>query len=925
MFRFLTAIFLFLSSGMLFGQVKYTDKLSEKTLYDAAPQYIQRSKAFMRERWFYEQRAHPDWFIPANAYQNAIQQRDNLRLQNADSNPGINWVSLGPTPGQYFNYGNISSRVVTGAFDPANPNIIYIGPANGGVWKSTDGGVTWAPLTDDQESMAMGSIAIDPTNTNIIYAGTGEATYSGASYYGRGLLKSTDGGNSWIHITNGLPNSTYFSRLKIRPGHPNELIAALGNNGLYRSTDSGISWSQIFGNGFQDVVFTPTGDTVFALGGAAGLKRSTDGGASFQSYGSGLISGTRAHLDLCLSYPAYMYSVVYGSGEVRIFKSTDSGSHWFELPRNSTFTQLDGQAWYDLYVRANPFNRDKAYIGTIDVFATTDGTNFVDITNGYSGGSVHVDQHYLFFHPMQENTFIVCNDGGVWKTSNNGNTFANLNQNLTLTQFYRITASPFDPGRILGGTQDNGTQQTFSNLHWAAAFGGDGGDVAFNHFDDNFIIGETQFGGLQRTTNGGNNWISATNGLNMNENVAWVAPIIEHPTKPGTFIVARQKVYRSSNNGGNWTAISGNINNSGAVREMAISKSNPTVMCASSGSKIFISTDGGANWNNRTIDLPNKTITSVHIHPENDKVILLTFSGFGTSKVFKTTDGGNRWVDINGDLPDAPVNDIFIYTLDPDHPNTYFAATDIGVFMTRDNGVKWVELFNGLPNTVIMHLDFSPSTSMLRAGTHGRGVYEAFLDMTIPVELTSFNASLNKKGVTLNWETSTETNNMGFDIQRKLKNQNWKRIGFVEGSGTTSGRHLYSYFDDFSLLPYEGRILYRLKQIDFDGSSDFSEQVFVDVSVNPVKYSVSQNYPNPFNPTTTIEYTLHDKSEVRINIYNSIGQKITTLVSAVQNAGIHKVKWDGTNFSSGIYFYSFEVIDGNRTVVRELKKLVLMK
>jgi len=136
----------------------------------------------------FEQRAYPNNFIPQNAYANAMIQRDILRQQNSDKMPAINWVSLGPTPGYYFSYGNISSRIVTGAFHPTNPSIIYVGPANGGVWKSTDSGVNWTPLTDNQPSMSMGAIAIDPTNPNVIYAGTGEATYSGASYYGRGLL-----------------------------------------------------------------------------------------------------------------------------------------------------------------------------------------------------------------------------------------------------------------------------------------------------------------------------------------------------------------------------------------------------------------------------------------------------------------------------------------------------------------------------------------------------------------------------------------------------------------------------------------------------------------------------------------------------------------------------------------------------------------
>ncbi|MDZ7626561.1 MAG: hypothetical protein U5J96_19195 [Ignavibacteriaceae bacterium] len=285
---FFYLILFFVAAGNSFPQTTYTDILIENSIYSEAPAEIQQTKPFIRQRWFFEQRAYPNNFIPENAYANSMNQRDELRIQNADRMPNINWVSLGPTPGYYFSYGNISSRVVTGAFHPTNPSTIYIGPANGGVWKSTDSGVNWTPLTDDQPSMSMGAIAIDPTNPDIVYAGTGEATYSGASYYGRGLLKSTDAGATWQHITSGLPTSSYFSRIKIRPNHPNELLAALGNAGLYKSTNYGVNWTTLISGRCDDVVFTFTGDTVFAVGSGIGFRRSLDGGQSFTAFGTGL-------------------------------------------------------------------------------------------------------------------------------------------------------------------------------------------------------------------------------------------------------------------------------------------------------------------------------------------------------------------------------------------------------------------------------------------------------------------------------------------------------------------------------------------------------------------------------------------------------------------------------------------------------------
>jgi hypothetical protein len=287
---------------------------------------------------------------------------------------------------------------------------------------------------------------------------------------------------------------------------------------------------------------------------------------------------------------------------------------------------------------------------------------------------------------------------------------------------------------------------------------------------------------------------------------------------------------------------------------------------------------------------------------------------------------GHTWSSIHGNLPDSPVNDGFIYTYDALNPNTYFVATDIGVFLTQDNGNSWVELPNNLPNTVIIHLDYSHSNQMMRAGTHGRGVYEAFIDFQIPVELSSFTAETGDNTVVLNWSTATETNNNGFEIERKLKNQEWVTIGFVQGKGTTTEIQNYSYIDDYSLLPYEGTVLYRLKQIDYNGSFEYSEQLAVNLTFIPSEYYVSQNYPNPFNPSTTIKYSLPVESKVRINLYNALGEVIEELVSKVQSSGNYEITWNAQNYSSGIYYYSFEVnsADGSQSH-REMKKIVFLK
>jgi photosystem II stability/assembly factor-like uncharacterized protein len=687
--------------------------------YDKADEYTKSRKALNRERWFFEQRMYPNNFIPEDAYAKAQREREELRNKNGYYlDASVSWFNLGPTPGYYFSYGNISSRIVTVKFDPVNPNIIYIGAAYGGIWKSTDGGLNWVSKSDFEASLSSGALAIDPANTQIIYYGTGEATYSGASYYGRGLLKSTNGGDTWTNYTGGLPASTYFSRIVIKPGASNILYAALGTSGLYKSTNGGVNWTLVILTGrCDDIVFTPDGSKAYAIGSGSGYQISTDGGTTFTpvSFPAGL--GTRNHIAICKSFPSILYISKYSGSSITVYKSTDAGYNYTQISTSTNFN--GGQAWYDFYMHVNPYNPNYAYVGSIDIWRTTDGNTFTNNTNGYSGGNVHVDQHNMDFHPTDSNICIAVSDGGIWYSSNRGDTWLNRNAGLTLTQFYRMTSDPSNAAHLMGGTQDNGTQRTTGTMNWAAAFGGDGGEVCFQPNNPMYILGETQNNGVYRSVNGGMSWSSSTTGLSGSG--SWVAPLLAHPDSVEIFYTARAQVFKSNNMGASWTPIS--TGTGGTIREMAISKSSPEVMFASSGASIYKSTDRGYTFALSGTGLPNKTITSINIHPDSPKVALVTMSGFGGNKIHKTIDGGATWFSINGNLPDSPANDGLIYY--PGYStNIILCANDMGVFMTSNNGVNWTELAEGLPNTVAMHMDYNNQSGKLRIGTHGRGTWE---------------------------------------------------------------------------------------------------------------------------------------------------------------------------------------------------------
>lgn len=788
--------------------------------YEKVDEYTSKKKSFNREKWFYEQRMYPFNQLPDDAYGKAFEQKQELRrTQGFAFDNSVTWTNIGPTSGFYFAYSNISGRVTTVKYDPVNPSIIYIGAAFGGVWKSTNGGNNFSPISDNEISMSSGSICIDPSNTNILYYGTGEATYSGASYYGRGILKSTNGGSTWTNYTNGLPSLTYCSRIVVRPGFSNQLLAAMGTSGLYRSTDGGVNWTLSVSGRCDDVVFSPDGNSAYIVGGITGYRISTDGGVTFTANTS-VPMGTRNHMAICRNTPSVLYIATYAGSTISTYKSTNSGINYTQVSVGHNFD--GGQAWYDFYMQVNPFDPNFAYVGSIDIWRTTNGgTNFENITNGYSGGSVHVDQHNMDFNPLNSNELIAVNDGGVWKSTDRGTTWMNLNAGLTLTQFYRIAADPNNVNHVMGGTQDNGTQRTLGTVNWTAAFGGDGGEVCFHSQSSQFILGETQNNGLQRSQNGGNGWQNATSGLTGSG--AWVGPIIAHPTTSGIFYTARQQVFQSTNWGASWTAISSGT--SGTIREMAISKSNPNIMFATVNGVVFKSTNGGINFVNSSTGLPTRTITSINIHPDSSQVAIVTFSGFGAGKIYKTTDGGAVWNNISGNLPDSPVNDALIY-----YPGTstsiYYAAMDIGVFFTDTWGATWTELADGLPNTVAMHLDYHQATNTLRIGTHGRGV----------------------------WETHNP-------------------VGII----------------------------------------NYNNQV-------PAGYSLQQNFPNPFNPVTNIKYDILSEGFVNLAVYDILGRELKKIISENQRPGTYTVQFDGSELSSGVYFYKLSA-----NGYTETKKMMITK
>jgi photosystem II stability/assembly factor-like uncharacterized protein len=410
-----------------------------------------------QQRWeyFYQQRAYPFSDIPAGALQRArgglIATQPGL-FGAPPPIQGTTWIPFGPQ--RIPSSGISTGRLTAIAVHPTESDIIYIGGAQGGVWKTTDGGANWVPRTDDQCSLAMGSIAIDPVNPEIIYAGTGEQHFSGDSYYGCGVLRSEDGGATWTqlgasHFVMDEASNARISRVDIDPGTAGDVgvttVLAASDNGLFRSTNGGDTWTLVLNGTATDLIRNPTDSQVlYAAIRYTGVFKSTDGGMSWDTLTVGFPTEdvSRINLALAPSSPETVLASIQHRTEsnlLGIWKSTNGGGSWTKL--TATGASCGSQCWYNMTIAVSPADPNTIFFGGVSLFRSTNGgVTFLDIRGG-----IHVDQHHITFDPQNPATVYVGNDGGVFRSTNGGSEWTSLNTNLALTQFYPgVSLHPWD-------------------------------------------------------------------------------------------------------------------------------------------------------------------------------------------------------------------------------------------------------------------------------------------------------------------------------------------------------------------------------------------------------------------------------------------------------------------------------------------------
>ena len=708
--------------------------------------------------WFFAQRAFPSGVLNKEAYRQA--QKQSLEMRNSSRDGELYWQEAGPN--------NIGGRLTDIEFKPGDPSTVYLGAASGGVFKSTDDGLTFLPIFDEALSLSIGDIAISAADAEVVYVGTGEANPGGGSmaYDGDGIYKSDNGGNSWQHI--GLENIGSVGRIAV---HPNEsdivYVAAMGylfeNNserGVYKSIDGGETWNQSLylndSTGAIDIAIHPQNpDTIYAAmwqrvrrlehytygGSSCGIYRSYNGGESWEELQTGLPSGTnvgRIGIDISRSNPNVLYAIYadrtgYFEG---IYKSEDGGDSWTQTNDNNLSDMYASYGWWFGRLKIDPQDPQVVYAIGFDMYKTTNGGN----SWFYISSGVHVDHHEIAISPNNSNQVLLGNDGGLYLSSNAGQSWTH-HTNLPITQFYTCAIDESLPERIYGGAQDNGTNRTLSGNPdaWAPIYWGDGFYCLIDPNDNRYVYAEYQYGNFARSTNYGSSFSPATSGINGGDRKNWNTPVVMNPQNSSSLYYGANRLYKSINKAQSWQVISSDLTNGpssgnqtfGTITTISVSPVDTNfIYVGTDDANVWMTTDNGATWLLISNDLPQRWISRVVADPVDVLTAYVCLSGFRENEymphVLKTEDAGLSWEDISQGLPEAPVNDLIV---DPDETNRLIVATDVGVFYKDSETETWQLLAEGMPMVPVTDLSFHRESNKLLAATYGRSMY--YTEMTV--------------------------------------------------------------------------------------------------------------------------------------------------------------------------------------------------
>ncbi len=698
-----------------------------------------------------------------------------IHSASAQDLSAFSWRAIGPA--------TTSGRVSDIAIPTGNADTWYVAAASGGVWKTTNHGITFQPLFDDQASFSIGCLAIDPSNENTLWVGSGENNNQRSVAYGDGIYKSLDGGKSWEN--KGLKTSERIGKIVVDPTNSQIVYVAAygsvwsagGERGVYKTTDGGQTWSRILfvsdDTGFNEIHMDPRNPSVlyatahqrrrhewtYISGGPeSALHLSTDGGMTWKKAAGGFPSGEIGRIGLAISpvQPDVLYAIVESKG---FYKSTDRGASWSKQSDHSTAGNY--------YSEIVPSPHDAQVVYSLDTYAqiTKDGGKTFHPV-GEPGK--HVDNHALWIDPKNALHLVMGCDGGLYETWDHGGSW-HYKSNLSITQFYRVTVDNSLPFyNVYGGTQDNfslgGPSRTINdrgivNSDWFVTQEGDGFESQVDPQDPSLVYAQAQYGWLARYDRVSGEKVAIQPMPTPGEKAYrwnWDAPLIVSQHTPQTLYFAANKVFKSTDRGATWVTVSPDLSLQidrntlpimGKVWSMdAVAKNQSTSIYGNILSLtesvrkkdfLWVGTDDGLihytendgqSWSqsSKAPGVPDRTpVVDIEASRHDIRVVYTVFNNHrqGDFKpyVFKSMNGGKTWVSITSDLPVRGS----AHTIAEDHvdPNLLFIGTEFGIYSTRDGGKSWKKLGSGLPTISVRDIDIQRRENDLVIATFGRGFY----------------------------------------------------------------------------------------------------------------------------------------------------------------------------------------------------------
>lgn len=735
------------------------------------------------------------FFIISGSVDRETEYKKHLILKQNSIFKSIKWKGLGP----YFMGGRITDIVGYNN----KPYSFFIATASGGLWKTKNNGTTWESLFDNYSSITLGDIAISQTNENLIWAGTGEENSSRSSYAGTGVFKSLDGGKTWANM--GLQDSHHIAEIIIDPTDNNIVfVASLGHlytlnkeRGVFKTENGGKTWKKTLyisnRTGIVSLVMDPKDNkTLYAAswererkawnmtesGVGSSIYKSVDGGETWnkvvKNFPQDKNTG-RIGLSVSRSNPAVIYAFLdnqtprpskkkpgrKGDANYRllnsqvkgaeVYRSNDRGGTWFKTHEKmlskgivSTYGYYFGQ----IYV--SPDDENIIYILGVPLKKSIDGgKTFKTCPNAggaYGRGlfDVHPDHQALWIDPKNPGRVLLGNDGGLNISYDGGDTFTKVN-NIPLAQSYSVNYDMEKPYRIYTGLQDNGINIGPSNFRfgsrtniWKMILGGDGAFIAPDLSNPNIVYAEFQFGNIFRIdmeNSKNTKWITPKP-ENKKESYRfnWLTPFMISHHNPYTLYMGGNKMFKTVNRGDKWFEISKDLTNKknidgdvpfATITALDESPLSPKILYAGTDDgNVWVTKNMGAEWDKINVGLPNKWITRIVASKFKKERVFLTMTGYRDDDfktyVFLSNDFGKNWKSIKSNLPDESVN---VIREDIDNENILYLGTELTAYITLDLGKKWISLRGNLPTNAVYDLRIHPREKDLIIGTHGRGVF----------------------------------------------------------------------------------------------------------------------------------------------------------------------------------------------------------